>query len=307
MNMKLTIMGSGTSHGVPVIACECAVCKSKDPHNQRYRASAFVTDGKTNIVIDVGPEFRLQAVRQNIKTLDAVLLTHGHADHFHGLDDIRIFSCTKQNGTWHKQTTFWNSVFNRHGDGLKIFADHHARKAIFKHFDYIFKKTQNGGGKPRIDLWNIEEFTEKNPLKIGKIKIIPIPMMHGILSTTGYLFCQPDDSGIIHSIAYLTDLNYISDKSIEIINRNKGILEHAVIDGLRVRPHSTHFCFDETMACAQKILPRHTWFTHITHDLSHDDVQKYINENIAKFPQLEKIVKKGGSVSPSYDTLELNY
>lgn len=298
-------MGSGTSVGVPMIGCDCDVCKSKDPRDNRMRASAFVTDGDKNIVIDVGPEFRLQAIRQGIKKLDAVLLTHGHADHLHGLDDVRMFSSTKQQGVVHKQTSFWNLIFGRHGDGLKVFADRSSRNVVLTHFDYIFRKTQKGGGKPRIDLWQIEKFSEKNPLQIGTMRIIPIPMMHGSLPTTGYLFSQTDGAGKIHSIAYLTDLNYLSDQAVEIINRNKGILEHAVIDGLRVKPHSTHFGFLQTMECAEKIAPRHTWFTHMTHDMSHVDVCKYIEENLHKFPALEKIVAKGGSVAPGFDGLVL--
>lgn len=302
--MKLTIMGSGTSHGVPVIGCDCPVCKSKDPHDKRYRASAFVTDGTHNIVIDTGPEFRMQALRQGIKTLDAVLMTHGHADHLHGLDDVRIFSSTKQNGVWHRQSSFFDSLLNRHGDGLKIFANPHTKKIIFNHFDYIFMHTQKGGGKPRIDLWNVNEFSEKNPLKIGTMSIIPVPMLHGKLPSTGYLFCEEADSKT-HSIAYLTDLNYISDESVDIINRSKGQLDHLVIDALRIREHSTHFNFDQALSLSEKLAPRHTWFTHLTHDLSHNDVQKYIDENLNKYPVLEQIVKDGGSVSPAYDTLEL--
>lgn len=296
-------MGSGTSHGVPVIGCDCPVCKSKDPHDKRYRASAFVTDGKSNIVIDTGPEFRVQALRQGIKTLDAVLMTHGHADHLHGLDDVRIFSSTKQNGVWHRQTSFFDSLLNRHGDGLKVFANSRTKKIIFNHFDYIFMHTQKGGGKPRIDLWDVNEFSEKHPLTIGEMSIIPVPMLHGKLNSTGYLFTDVNNS---HSIAYLTDLNYISDESVSLINRAKGSLDHLVIDALRIRKHSTHFNFDEALALSERLKPRHTWFTHLTHDLSHAQVQKYIDENLSKYKNLELIVKEGGSVSPAYDTLELS-
>ena len=296
-------MGSGTSHGVPVIGCDCPVCKSKDPHDKRYRASAFVTDGKSNIVIDTGPEFRVQALRQGIKTLDAVLMTHGHADHLHGLDDVRIFSSTKQNGVWHRQTSFFDSLLNRHGDGLKVFANSRTKKIIFNHFDYIFMHTQKGGGKPRIDLWDVNEFSEKHPLTIGEMSIIPVPMLHGKLNSTGYLFTDVNNS---HSIAYLTDLNYISNESVSLINRAKGSLDHLVIDALRIRKHSTHFNFDEALALSERLKPRHTWFTHLTHDLSHVQVQKYIDENLSKYKNLELIVKEGGSVSPAYDTLELS-
>lgn len=137
------------------------------------------------------------------------------------------------------------------------------------------------------------------------MSVIPVPMKHGKIESTGYLFLQKQTDNSVHSIAYLTDLSFISEKSIEIINRNKGILDHLIIDGLRIKHHSTHFNFDEAMECSQKIEPRHTWFIHMTHDLSHVGIQKYIDENLHRFPVLERIVKDGGSVSPCYDTLEM--
>lgn len=303
--MTLTIMGSGTSHGVPVIACDCKVCKSTDARDKRLRASAFITDGEQNAVIDVGPEFRIQALRQNIKSLNAIFLTHGHADHLHGLDDIRTFSSTKQNGVWKKQSSYLNLLLNKHGDGLKVYCNSRTKKIVSSHFDYIFKKTQKGGGKPRVDLWNTKEFSSKKKIKLGKINVLPIKMKHGKIESTGFLFSQKMADEKIHSIAYLTDLNFISKKSLELIKKNCGTLDHLVIDALRVKPHSTHFNFDQALEVAEILSPRHTWFTHLTHNLSHIEVQQYIDSKLNLYKNLTEIVKNGGTVSPSYDTLEL--
>lgn len=304
--MVFTILGSGTSHGVPVIACKCKVCSSSDSHDRRLRASALITNdaaGKTaRVLIDVGPDFREQALRAKIPSLDLILLTHGHADHLHGLDDIRIFSHTKVPYSTAKAD---DAAKNAPPEGIHIFANSDTRKIMRLHFDYIFKRTQVGGGKPRIKLLRAESLKPKKPLEIGGMQIISVPMKHGKVDCSGYLISTFGSDGKKRSIAYLTDCNFIGQKSIELILENCGILEHAVIDGLREKPHSTHFSFSEALEVAEKIRPRHTWMTHITHDKSHEEVKLYLDKILAGYPNLAEIVKNGGTVSPAYDGLEL--
>ena len=295
--MKMILMGTGTSHGVPVIACDCAVCTSTDSKNKRLRSSAYVTN-KVNendyvsIVIDVGPEFRIQALRSKIKKLDAILLTHAHADHLHGLDDIHVFS--------HTVSASGNETA---GNGLPVYASSETLDVVKLHFDYIFKQTQKGGGKPKIILNDIDNL--QKPFEIENISVLPIPMKHGELDTTGYLL-SCFENGQKHSIAYLTDCNFISDESISLIQKNCGVLDHLVIDALRIKTHSTHCSFHDALCYAERLGAFHTWFTHMTHDSSHDDIQKYINDSLSEFPKLSKIVELGGNVSPGYDGLELN-
>ena len=264
--MTLTITGSGTSHGMPVIACNCAACQSNDPNDNRMRSSALIQDEKTCIVIDTGPEFRIQALRFGIKKLDAVLVTHSHADHIHGLDDIRVFS--KENP-------------------IPVYSNARTLNDIKIRFDYIFKETQEGGGKPHIELIDVKNFSALAPLQINSIKLIPIPMKHGELDSTGWR---------IGNTAYLTDLNFIPDSSLQMLDG----IENLVIDGLRERPHTTHFNFDDALKFVAKTTAKNVWLTHVTHDFTHEQMKSLFTEkkHTLGLPSL-----MNRNIEPAYDGL----
>ncbi|MDY2843221.1 MAG: MBL fold metallo-hydrolase [Treponema sp.] len=329
--MKMTLMGTGTSHGIPVVACSCPVCTSNDPRDKRYRCSAYIEnedshkDGEksstTNIVIDTGPEFRIQALENKIKRLDGVLLTHSHADHCHGLDDLRIFSFKKppkmalssdeNSALSHNDAIALaaseNSVRETPGSGLPIYAPSSTIESLVFRFAYIFNTVVSGGGIPKLNLIPADENSCSNPVKIGSVEAVPVPMIHGSMVDYGWVLHSKEKSsdGKFHSIAYLTDCNLISDESIEIVKTSSGVLEHLVIDALRKRPHPTHCNFDKALEYADRIGAKHTWLTHICHDNSHVQIQEYIDENLGKYKNLKRIVGQGGSVSPAYDGLVL--
>ena len=290
--MELTFLGTGTSHGVPVIGCDCEVCTSKDPKNRRYRCSSLVTtDEGSNILIDISPEFRLQAIENKIKHIDAVLITHSHADHLHGIDDLRIFSSVRpphDKASNKKAKEFFNPA-------IPVYTNYETKKDIRIRFAYLFMSVKEGGGHAKIDLKSVSSrFDYKD------VKITPVPLMHGHLETTGWIISGKKGK----SIAYLTDCNHIGKKSFDLINKTAqkyGRIEHLVIDGLRIKPHSTHFSFLEAMEAADKIQAKHVWLIHLTHALAHDDVIKYIKENLNKFPNL----KNAESVLPAYDGLKI--
>ena len=264
--MTLTIMGSGTSHGIPVIACDCEVCRSDNPKDKRMRSSALIQDEETCIVIDTGPEFRIQALKFGIKKLDAVLVTHSHADHIHGLDDVRVFSNEKT---------------------VPVYSNAQSLDDIRIRFDYIFKETQEGGGKPHIELIDVKNFSATSPLLINSIKLIPIPMKHGELDSTGWR---------IGNTAYLTDLNFIPDSSLQMLDG----IENLVIDGLRERPHTTHFNFDDALKFVAKTTAKNVWLTHVTHDFTHEQMRALF---LQKKETLGLPLLLNRKIEPAYDGL----
>ncbi len=276
--MRIVLTGTGTSHGIPVIGCKCEVCTSLDMRDKRDRTSAFVfAEDGTTLVIDTSPEFRHQALRYGLTKADGVLITHSHADHVHGLDDLRIFS-----HTWNPKKVKKNFKPN---PPLKIYLNKGTLNDIKKRFDYIFMATHEGGGKPNLELVEVKNFSS---FSIGCLDIIPIPIKHGCLDVCGW---KITDKSTGQSLAYITDCNYVSDESIETI---KGV-KHCVLDSLREEKHSTHFCFAESVECAKKIQADNTWFTHLCHDFSHTQLEKWLHKNGNDI----------NTVAPAYDGLTL--
>lgn len=295
-SMELEFLGTGTSHGVPVIGCNCKVCKSSDPKNNRMRCSAYLTDRyNTRILIDCGPEFRIQALRSNIQKIDAVLMTHSHADHLFGIDDLRIFSCVLS----HKPDN--PNAKNCYAPPIPLYSNKKTLEDIQCRFNYIFEPAKLGGGHANIHL---EE--AKAPFTIGETVVTPIPMMHGKLPVTGWLISEenPEKPGSIadrHSIAYLTDLNFLSEKSIELIKQFCGSLDHVIVDGLREKEHETHFSYLQALELLAKLPGKHGWLTHFTHNKSHIGITEYLEEHKNDYEGL----KNYESILPAWDTLKI--
>lgn len=230
--MKVTLLGTGTSHGIPVVNCNCNVCRSELVENSRYRCSAYIKKGNTAILIDTATEFRLQAVRAGIDQIDGILYTHAHADHLHGLDDIRPFS-------FHKK--------------IPVYAQEEVCKELKIRFPYIFNPpVQKGGGTPDIGL----NVINGKSFSIGEIEIKPVPVLHGKLAVLGYR---------IGSFAYITDCSEIPASSLKLLNGVKQL----VIGALRYRSHETHFSIPEALEVIKKISPERAYLTHICHEVEH--------------------------------------
>ncbi|PKL08376.1 MAG: MBL fold metallo-hydrolase [Spirochaetae bacterium HGW-Spirochaetae-7] len=245
--MRLRFLGTGTSHGVPVVGCSCAVCTSTDPRDSRYRCSAIVEgDGGEVVLIDAGPEFRVQALRARLSRLDAILVTHAHADHIHGLDDVRPLT---------------------RGKPLPVYASAPDIREIRARFAYAFMDSQAGGGKPRLELTEIAP----DGVTIGSIKAIAVPLLHGTRRVFGYR---------IGGLAYLTDCSAIPESSMELL----GDLDLLVIDALRLRSHPTHFSVDEAFRIALRLKPSALLLTHICHDLSHAQLEDHCARADLPFP-----------------------
>ena len=242
--LKITFLGTGTSQGVPLIGCKCAVCSSTDSRDNRLRSSIHIQSAETSLVIDSGPDFRQQMLQSSIDRLDALLFTHGHKDHTAGFDDIRAFNYIQKKD-------------------MEVYCDFRVEQILKKDFDYVFVD-EKYPGVPRANLHIIEN----NPFKINDLNITPIDLLHYKLPVFGFR---------LGDFSYITDANYISEAEIEKVKGSRIV----VLNALRREKHISHFTLEEAVALAQEIGAERTYFTHISHQLGkHADVIKELPEGI---------------------------
>ena len=232
----MTVLGSGTSLGVPAIGCDCAVCHSSDPRDRRTRPSILIQVNGLSILVDTSTDLRTQALDRNVRRVDAILFTHNHADHVFGLDDVRRYN-QMQKGR------------------IACYADRGTIPDLRRIFQYAFEPpAQKGGGVPELSLHEIA-----GPFAIADVEIVPIPLMHGILPVLGFR---------VGDFAYLTDCNRIPDDSWPLLHANGGVTT-VIIDALRHRAHPTHFSVAEAIDAVRRLGASRAYFTHICHDLPH--------------------------------------
>jgi phosphoribosyl 1,2-cyclic phosphate phosphodiesterase len=236
-SLKVTVLGSGTSMGVPTLGCPCRVCKSNDPHDKRLRPSLLISRGGQNVVIDTTPDFRQQALRVGLDRLDAILLTHGHADHILGFDDIRPFNL-------------------RQRSALPVYSNEETFRIIRRVFAYVFDDKPTLSTVPSVNLYDMQ-----HPVELLGIPFIPVPLLHGEIEVLGFRFGRA---------AYLTDFSRIPDSSMALLQG----LDVLVLDALRDIPHPMHQTVEQALAIIQQLKPRRAWFTHIAHDLPHAETNE---------------------------------
>ncbi len=241
--MKITFLGTGTSQGIPVINCECAVCKSNNPKNKRLRASVLVETESVTILIDTSPDFRQQLLRKKVKRIDAVLYTHVHADHIFGFDDLRRFNWLQK-------------------ERIPIYGNTNSINHLADNFTYAF-----GTGDLMPGVPNLEANIINDSLTIGDLNIAPIPLMHGEQEIFGYR---------INDFAYCTDVSLIPESSYSLLSN----LDAIVLDTLREKPHPTHLSLNQAIEIAKIVKAKQTYFTHMNHCIDHDIHGVSLPENI---------------------------
>jgi phosphoribosyl 1,2-cyclic phosphate phosphodiesterase len=228
--MKVTILGSGTSTGVPMVGCSCRVCSSNDPRDKRTRASLLIQYNGRNILIDASTDLRFQALREGIERVDAVLFTHSHADHVNGIDDLRGFHFL-------------------HKEIIPCFGSRTTLETLLKGFSYIFHEHEGSGYTPLLKPVEVSD-----PFELFGLTVIPVPLQHGRTQSLGFR---------LGSFAYLTDCSGIPPSSLALLDG----LDLLVVDGLRWKPHPFHFNIEEAIAATATLKPARTLLTHLSHDV----------------------------------------
>jgi phosphoribosyl 1,2-cyclic phosphate phosphodiesterase len=231
--MRVTILGSGTSFGVPSVACDCPVCTSPDPRNRRDRASIYVETEGVALLVDTATEFRHQALRERIRRVDAVLYTHAHADHVGGLDDLRRF-CEP--------------------GPLACYGTVATRAAVVRRFDYAFAPPPWPGASPVLEFHPVF-----GPFRAAGVEVVPVPLRHGGMEVLGFR---------VGNVAYATDCNGVPPESRALLRD----LDLLILDALRFTPHPTHFTLPESLAVVADLRPRRTLLTHMSHEIDHATV-----------------------------------
>lgn len=244
--MKITFLGTGTSVGIPMIGCECEVCQSDDPRDKRLRTGLLIEHDDQRLIVDISPDFRQQALREKIDRLDALLITHCHADHVFGLDDIRPINF-------------------RHG-AIPVYASDITWQGIRRVFYYIFERKHVGGGLAQIIPHTIE-----GGFEVCGLRVTPFDVIHGKLAVTGFRFSDGN-----RDIAFITDCNFIPEESLAKLHG----LDLLIIDALRFKPHSTHLHLEQTLNYINGLKPRRALLTHMGHDFKHSELSRILPDGV---------------------------
>ncbi len=248
VDFTLTFLGTGTSQGIPVLTCDCAVCASPDPRDQRTRASIYVETPESAFVVDTGPDFRQQALRERVRRVDAVVFTHAHTDHIMGFDDLRSYC--------------WG------GKVMPVYASAETMELVRQAFAFAFQGPCAFPGYLRP-----EPRVVSGAFIIGETELIPLPVPHGETTTFGYLFSR----GGRKLAAYLSDCKAVPPPVMEQI---AGV-DTLILDALRHKEHPTHMSVNEALAVADAVGARQTWFTHLCHDLAHGELEPTLPRGVA--------------------------